>query len=92
VKAKRLEGNRLLPYCLDEVEGMRRQDLPPAYKRSGAVYVSKRDLLLHTHRLYGDYVVAHVVPKERSIDIDTAEDWIVAEYRLAQLQRAGLFL
>jgi CMP-N,N'-diacetyllegionaminic acid synthase len=92
VKAKRFDGRRLLPYCLDEIEGTRRQDLVPAYKRSGAVYVSRRELLMKANRFYGEHVVGHIVPKERSVDIDTPLDWVIAEYMLAQLRRAGLFL
>lgn len=87
VKAKKLEGHRLLPYSVAEVEGTRRQDLPPAYKRTSAVYVSRRDLIMNENRFYGDHVVGYVVPRDRSIDIDRPVDWIVAEYILEQLRR-----
>lgn len=92
VKAKRLEGRRLLPYSVAEIEGTRRQDLPPAYKRSSAVYVSRRDLIVKENRIYGDHVVGYVVPRDRSIDIDSPLDWIVAEYMLEQLRRNNAFL
>jgi len=82
MKAKRLEGNRVLPYCIEEPEGSRRQDYPVCYKRSAAVYVQKRDLVMKKNRLYGDYIVGHIVPRERSIDIDTEYDWLRAEYML----------
>ena len=89
VRMKRIEGKRLVPYCVDEPEGIRRQDLPPAYKRSAAVYVSRRDLLMLTNRFYGDNVVAHIVPRSRSIDIDTPLDWVVAEHMLGLLRADG---
>lgn len=92
VKAKRFEGRRLLPYCVAEMEGTRRQDLPPAYKRNSAVYVSRRDLIMKDNRFYGEHVVGYVVPRERSIDIDSPLDWIVAEYMLEQLRRDNAFL
>lgn len=92
VKAKKLEGHRLLPYCVAEIEGTRRQDLPPAFKRNSAVYVSRRDLIMKDNRFYGDHVVGYVVPRERSIDIDSPLDWIVAEYMLEQLRRDNAFL
>jgi CMP-N-acetylneuraminic acid synthetase len=37
MKVKKLAGDRVLPYCIEEPEGIRRQDLPIAYKRSCAV-------------------------------------------------------
>ena len=86
MKAKKLEGDKVLSYCLEEVEGIRRQDIPIAYRRSGAVYAMKRDLLLKDNRLYGDFVVGYIVPKERSIDIDEPIDWIRAEYMLENLK------
>lgn len=89
IKAKKLEGDRVLPYCIPEEEGIRRQDIPPAYRRSGAAYVSRRDLLINDNRFYGDFIVGHVVPQERSIDIDTPRDWLIAEYMLADLKRRG---
>lgn len=89
MKAKKLEGNKVWAYCMEEVEGIRRQDIPTAYRRSGAVYAMKRDLLLKDNRLYGDFVVGYVVPKERSIDIDEPFDWIKAEYMFEDLKKKG---
>jgi len=80
IKIKKLQGNRVLPYCIAEKEGMRRQDLPIAYKRNGSVYVSGRDLIIKKNKLFGNFIVGIVVPKERSVDIDTPLDWMKAEY------------
>ena len=88
VKMKKLEDGRVLPYCIPEIEGTRRQDMPPAYKRSGAVYAMKRDILMKG-RLYGEHVVGHIIPRERSIDIDCLFDWIQAEYMLGELKKQG---
>lgn len=85
VKIKRMDGDHVLPYTLEEPEGVPRQDLPKAFKRSGAVYVTRRDIL-ESGRLYGDTVVGHIVPVERSIDIDTPLDWIKAEWMLTVLR------
>ena len=87
MKAKKLEGDKVLAYCMEEVEGIRRQDIPIAYRRSGAVYAMKRDLLLKDNRLYGDFVVGCVVPKERSIDIDEPFDWLRAKHMLKNLKK-----
>lgn len=78
IKVKKMEGDRVLPYCMEEPEGARRQEYPAAYRRSSAVFAMKRDLLMGG-RLYGEHVVGHITPKERFFDIDTAEDWTRAE-------------
>ena len=90
IKAKQLDAEgKVLPYCIPEVEGTRRQDLPKAYRRSGAAYAMRRDLLVSDKRLYGDHIVGHVVPRERSIDIDEPLDWIIAEHMLGTLKEKG---
>ncbi len=88
VKAKRLLDGRVLPYALAEPEGARRQDLPTAYRRSGAVYAMRRDTILGG-RLYGDHIVGYIVPRERSVDIDEPLDWLKAEWMLEDLGRKG---
>jgi CMP-N,N'-diacetyllegionaminic acid synthase len=88
-KIKKMVGDRVLPYCVQEKEGIRRQDLPKAYRRSGAVYAMRRDLIMKKNKLYGDYIVGQVVPKDRSIDIDNGFDWLKAEYMLKQLRKNG---
>jgi CMP-N,N'-diacetyllegionaminic acid synthase len=86
LKAKRLEGDRVLHYAIEEGEGIRRQDLPRAFRRSGAVYAMRRDTLMNG-RLYGERIVGHVVLRERSVDIDEPFDWIKAEYMLEELRK-----
>ncbi len=91
VKIKKMvDGDLITPYSVEEKEGMRRQDFPTAYKRSGAVYCMRRDLFMKDNRLYGDKVAGHVVPKERSVDIDYLIDWVIAEYMLNSFKEKGL--
>jgi len=62
----------------------RRQDLPKAFVMNGAVYAFRPDVLFGASpSLYGDRVVAYPMPIERSISIDTPEDWEAAEHALA---------
>ena len=62
----------------------RRQDLPPAFVMNGAVYACRTGVLFAAEpSLYGDRVVAYPMPIERSISIDTLEDWEEAERQLA---------
>ncbi|MDQ3649229.1 MAG: acylneuraminate cytidylyltransferase family protein [Acidobacteriota bacterium] len=57
----------------------RRQSLPPAFHREGSVYVTRRDVVMEQHNLYGNAVVGHLLNPERCVNIDTLEDWERAE-------------
>lgn len=79
IRAKKIENDMLYDYCLEEKEGVRRQDLPPAYFRDGAFYSVKRDVLMKEHRLYGNVTRPYIMPPERSIDINSELDFKLAE-------------
>jgi CMP-N-acetylneuraminic acid synthetase len=79
IRAKKIENDVLCDYCLEEKEGVRRQDLPPAYFRDGAFYSVKRDVLMKEHRLYGKVTRPYIMPPERSIDINSELDFKIAE-------------
>ena len=53
----------------------RRQDLPPVFVLNGAVYVARTDWLRQHKRFVGPETVAYPMPPERSIDIDTLDDF-----------------
>ncbi len=57
----------------------RRQDLPPAFHREGSIYLTRRDVLLDGGSLYGERLIGFPVPPERSVNIDSPEDWERAE-------------
>jgi CMP-N-acetylneuraminic acid synthetase len=62
----------------------RRQDLPEAFVMNGAIYACRTEVLFANEpSLYGDRVVAYPMPIERSISIDTPDDWDEAERQLA---------
>jgi CMP-N-acetylneuraminic acid synthetase len=68
----------------------RRQDLPPAFCREGSVYVVRRDVVLEQGSLYGRVLLGVAVERERSVNLDTPEDWSRAEALLgAPAARAG---
>ena len=60
----------------------RRQDLPKAFHRDGTVYVTRRNVLFEYGNLYGKNVRGYQMDQSRSINIDTHEDWDVAECTL----------
>jgi CMP-N-acetylneuraminic acid synthetase len=77
---KKVVGNRVYPLMeVDDEQYPRRQDLPPAYQLNGAVYVTRRHILLEQERLLGANTLAYIMPRERSVDIDTPIDLKLAE-------------
>lgn len=52
----------------------RRQALPPAYHRDGAVYVMRRDVLMVENSLYGKRVRGYAINSDCWVNIDTPED------------------
>jgi CMP-N-acetylneuraminic acid synthetase len=61
----------------------RRQDARRAVVRDGTVYAFWRRTLRETRTIYGRDCRPMIVPAHESITIDTPEDWIEAERRLA---------
>lgn len=70
------EAGRLRPF-LDEAAPTRRQDLPPAYALNGAVYVARTASFLALG--FGGDCRPWRMPPERSLDVDTPFDLLLAE-------------
>ena len=68
-------GQALLPVVDGTPQATRRQDLPTVYVLNGAVYVADAAWLRTTRAFVAAGTVAHVMPVERSLDIDTAQDF-----------------
>lgn len=82
---KRIENNQLRPYCIEETEGTRRQDYqPPAYMRNGAIYLTRRDVLMEQNSIWGKVIRPYVMPEERSIGIDSELDLKLVEILMAE--------
>jgi CMP-N,N'-diacetyllegionaminic acid synthase len=82
---KRIENNRLQPFCIEEKEGTRRQDLrPPAYMRNGAIYLTRRDVVMHRNSLWGSVVRPLIMPENRSHGIDSEVDFHFVEFLLTR--------
>lgn len=56
-----------------------RQELPPCYEINGALYVVTTDWFRQSQVFVDDETLAFVMPRERSVDIDTPEDFALAE-------------
>src|SRR5262249_4230362 len=71
---QRLDDDGTLSSYLDAPGRAReqpRQALAAAYALNGAIYLTRRDVLLRGRSLYGARTYAYVMPQERSLDIDT---------------------
>jgi N-acylneuraminate cytidylyltransferase len=67
----------------------RRQDREPEFMENGAVYVMKTDgFLRHKHRFFGRTVLLEV-PEYQGIEIDSEDDWLIAESIFRRMHRAA---
>lgn len=57
--------------------GARRQDMPAVYALNGAIYVWQRGALSHAavHGLWSVHLAPYVMPRWKSVDIDTLDDF-----------------
>jgi len=89
-RIKKIVDDKIVDFCIAEIPESRRQDLKPeAYIRSGSIYALKRDYLMIDGKRYGsDNSRPYILPPERSINIDTEIDFMVAELILKNLEFA----
>ncbi|HAP58773.1 MAG TPA: N-acylneuraminate cytidylyltransferase [Cytophagales bacterium] len=79
-RMKYLEGDRLLdPDFCEAYENQPRQELQPMYIRNGAIYLTRRRVLL-ANSLKGQDCRAQVQDKMVSVNIDTEHDFAYAEW------------
>lgn len=83
MKMKRIKGGLLEDYEAPPVENPPRQSLPPVYMVNGAIYATRRDVLMERGSFQGRRCLAHVMPPERSVNIDSEVDFFIAERALA---------
>jgi CMP-N-acetylneuraminic acid synthetase len=72
------EGNIALATGDSTIIG-RRQDLPPAYIRDGAIYLCKTQVIMEQNSLYGDSLSFIESDMSKYVNIDGPEDWKKAE-------------
>lgn len=74
-----IKDSYLLPIFNQDLLRKRRQDLPVAYMPNGAIYISSPDYLKKNRSFYGERIIPYIMPAERSIDIDSEIDFLLAE-------------
>lgn len=72
----KIENGIAEPFCVENGEKLllRRQELPDVYIINGAVDIMSSRCLLKDN-LYGESMSAYIMPRNRSIDLDTKEDF-----------------
>lgn len=80
-KCRKADGKRLVDLFPGHApaEGSPRQALPQVYRTNGALFLTRRDVLL-AGSLYGGDTAYYVMPPERSLDIDSELDFEFAEF------------
>ena len=68
---------------------LRQEYKPQAFLTNGGIYLSKRSVIMEQNQILGSNVRPYLMPHERSIDIDTEFDFLLAEF-LMRRQHSGL--
>lgn len=70
-----------------ELLNQRSQELPVYYRLNGAIYMAKTEKLLEKHGFFMPNSRAHIMPADRSVDIDTYMDFKLCEFFLESLDK-----
>lgn len=84
-RAVALRDHRLAMFQPEHVD-TRSQDLEPAYHDAGQWYWMRAEPFLRTRELMGPNCSAVIVPEMEAQDIDTEDDWVLAELKFQLLQ------
>ena len=63
-----------------------RQQLPTYYRINGAIYLVETSILYSDKRIFDNNCFAYIMPRERSVDIDTELEIVVAESLLVPIK------
>lgn len=88
LRMKKIVDDKIVDFCLPEPNEARRQDLKPdAFLRNGSIYAMQRDVLMVQDRRYGTpNSRPYIFKPERSVNVDSLEDWYIAEMKLKARQ------
>ncbi len=75
----KIEKKYLRPFFSWKYFKMRSQDLPKSYIPNGAIFISTPQVLQKYKSFYCNPILPYIMPKERSIDIDSQLDLMLAE-------------
>lgn len=85
---RKIKDGRLVPLLKTDNPICRRQDAPKVYRINAAVYVVKRDVLMEND-VFTDNTKVVIMPQERSMHIDSALDFEIAEFLIKKWRENG---
>lgn len=88
LKLKKLAGAAILPFFEDEKGRVAAHEIPKLYTRNGSVYVVSKKLV-QQGIIISDISNAYLMPRERSVDINTEYDLKIAEFLFQTSQNEG---
>jgi pseudaminic acid cytidylyltransferase len=74
-------GNDLIKLNWPEYLNTRSQDLAPAYHDAGQFYFFRTDSFLTDKKIFTDQTIGIEMPESEVQDIDSNEDWLIAELK-----------
>ncbi len=82
-----IKRNKFISMEKPENYNVRSQDLEPIFHDCGQFYCLKTEYLLNERKLFGKNTLPYILPENEVQDIDTIEDWEIAEmkYRMLNL-------
>ncbi len=84
-----LDGDGRMQPLIPAMTDLPRSGYPKTYLPNGAIYITRTKAFVQDPRFIRPDTLAYVMPAERSVDIDTAVDWAVAEALLASRPLSG---
>ena len=78
-----IQNNFLTPNCDEKFLNKRRQELPSFYCPNGAIYITTPTSLRKNKTFIPTKTIPYIMPKERSVDLDTELDFKFAEFILS---------
>ncbi|CAH2211896.1 acylneuraminate cytidylyltransferase family protein [Tepidibacter aestuarii] len=87
---KKIDKNGFLKDFIeyDKSKFVRRQDFKKIYRLNGAIYIAKTDLLIRQKSFDTKFTIPYIMDKKSSIDIDTIEDFELAEFYISKLNNS----
>jgi len=85
------EDHSMVGFLPENVQIKRSQDLPVYYRLNGAIYLIEISVLLRLEQptfFLSDRVNAYVMPQNRSVDIDSEYDFLMAEVMMDAMDDA----
>jgi len=81
-KIRKIKKNYAVSIINHKRKNMNRQGLPKYYKPNGAIYIVKRNYFLKNKSFTSSRSAFYIMPKERSINLDTNEDLLILKNEL----------